>query len=157
MQKVFDVAVLGGGVVGASIFNSIVKSGYSCVLLEKNTDVATGASKANSGIIHAGFDAKPNTLKARLNVQGNRMFPGICARLGVPLKKVGAYVLGNNVELIKDLLIRGKNNGVEGLSFLGKNDLKKAIPNINGNINCGLFAENSYIVSPYLFTICLVE
>ena len=154
---VFDVAVIGGGVVGASIFNAVAKSGYSCALIEKNTDVATGASKANSGIVHAGFDAKTGTLKARFNVEGNKMLPEVCERLGVPLKKIGAYVLGNNVDLIKGLLKRGMDNGVQNMCFLGKNDLKKAIPNVNTNINFGLFAEDTYIVNPYLLTICLVE
>ena len=154
---IYDVAVFGGGVVGASIFNAIVKSGYSAILIEKNTDVSTGASKANSGIVHAGFDAKTGTLKAQLNVAGNKMFPSLCERLYVPLKKVGAYVLGNNIELVKDLLKRGKANGVENMQFLGKNDIKKALPNVNTNITCGLFASDTYIVNPYLLTICLVE
>lgn len=156
-QKIYDVAVLGGGVVGASIYNALVKSQYSCVLIEKGSDVSTGATKANSAIIHAGFDAKSGTLKAKLNVEGNAMFPEICERLGITLKKIGAYVLGNNVEAVKELLKRGMQNGVQNLRFLGKNDLKKVIPNINNNITCGLFAEDTYIVNPYLLTICLVE
>lgn len=156
-NKIFDVAIFGGGVVGASIFNALTKSGYNTVLIEKASDVAMGASKANSGIVHAGFDAAVGTKKAKFNVEGNAMFAPMCKRLGVPLKKVGAYVVGDNVEVVKSLLIRGRTNGVEGLVVLGANDLKKAIPNIKDTMTCGLFAPNSYIVNPYLLTITLAE
>jgi glycerol-3-phosphate dehydrogenase len=73
MAKIYDVAIIGGGVIGASIFNNLVLSGYSAVLLEKGGDVASGTSKANSGIVHAGFDAKPGTLKAKFNVDGKEL------------------------------------------------------------------------------------
>ena len=155
--KVIDVAVLGGGVVGSAIFNALVKSGYSTILLEKGGDLAVGASKANSGLVHAGFDAKPGTLKARFNVEGNKMYPEMCKRLGLPLKKCGAYVVGNDKNVVEDLLNRGVKNGVDGLSLLTEKELKQRIPNIQEGITCGLFSENSYIVNPYLLTICLAE
>jgi len=156
-NKVFDVAVLGGGVIGASIFNGLVKSGYSAVLIEKGTDVCVGTSKANSAIVHAGFDAKPGTLKARFNVEGNQMFPELCSRLGVSLKKIGAFVIGNNDDAVKELLERGRLNGVNDLKHLNKATLKKVIPNVSDDVTCGLFAPSSYIVNPFLLTITLVE
>lgn len=156
-NRVFDVAVFGGGVIGASVFNVLVKSGYDAVLLEKGTDISVGTSKANSGIVHAGFDAKPGTNKAKFNVEGNRMYPEICARLGVPLKKIGAYVIGNNESVVKDLIARGKQNGLTDLEYKNKTALKREIPNISDDITCGLFAPSSYIVNPYLYTICLAE
>lgn len=156
-NRVFDVAVFGGGVIGASIFNALVKSGYDAVLIEKGTDVAVGTSKANSAIIHAGFDAKPGTNKAKFNVEGNRMYPDVCARLGVPLKKIGSYVIGNNENAVKELIERGKQNGVNDLVYKNKTALKKEIPNVGDDVTCGLFAPSSYIINPYLYTITLAE
>lgn len=157
MQKIYDVAVIGGGVIGAFIFDDLVLSGYSAILLEKEPDVSTGATKANSALIHAGFDAKPNTLKARFNVAGNKMYPTICKRLSLKLRQTGAYVVGDDINIINDLIQRGRKNGVGGLKILNRAELIKQIPNISGNITCGLFAENAYIINPYLLTICLVE
>ena len=156
-NKVFDAVVIGAGVIGASIFNSLVKSGYSCLLIDKACDVATGASKANSGLIHAGFDAVEGTLKAKLNVEGNKMYPAICKRLGVPLKKVGALVVGNDSQVVNTLYTRGVNNGVKNLYVLNREELLKLEPNLEENISCGLFAKDAYIISPYLYTICLTE
>lgn len=156
-MEIFDVAVFGGGVIGACTFNNLIKSGYKAILLEKGTDVCVGISKANSAIIHAGFDAKPNTLKARFNVEGSRMFPGMCQRLGVPLKKVGAYVIGSDELKVNELIARGKLNGVNDLVFCNKTALQKLIPNVSDEITCGLFAPSSFIVNPFLLTITLVE
>ncbi len=157
-MKVFDVAVFGGGVVGASVFNKLVRCGKSAVLLEKN-DIASGASKANSGIVHAGFDATPGTYKADLNVRGSKMYEEICTRLGVPYKKLGAYVLGNDLEQICYLKMKGIANGLKenDLEILEHDQLKERIPNIKDDIYYGLYAKNSAIVNPYLITICLAE
>ena len=77
-KKVFDVAIIGAGVVGTAIFNKLTRIGKKVLLLDKASDVATGASKANSGLVHAGYDPMPGTLKAKLNVKGNKMFPKLC-------------------------------------------------------------------------------
>ena len=82
---IYDVAVLGGGVVGCAILNKLTRIGKKAVLIEKNSDVATETSKANSGIVHAGFDAMPGTLKAKLNVRGAELMPKLCRELGVKL------------------------------------------------------------------------
>ena len=158
MQKVFDVAVFGGGIVGASIFNKLCRIGKKCVLIEKN-DIASGATKANSAIIHAGFDAMPGTLKAKFNVLGSKIYPAICKRLGVPYKKIGAYVLGNDIDVVNELYARGIKNGLTKnyMKILNQEQLKSKIPNLNENITYGLYAKNSAIVNPYLLTICLCE
>jgi len=130
-NKVFDIAIFGAGVVGANIFSDAVNNGYKAVLIESAPDVATGASKANSGIVHAGFDAKPGTLKARFNVEGNAIMPVLCARLHVPLKKCGSFVLGNDLESLEKLLQQGHANSVKGLCILDANELIKKIPNLN--------------------------
>ncbi len=155
-KKIFDVAVIGAVVVGVSIFNDLARNGYNVALIEKELDVSTGTTKANSGIIHAGFDCKPGTLKAKLNVEGNRMFPDICNRLHVPLVRCGAYVIGNDEKVVNDLLSRAKANGVVA-EKLNRKQLVTKLPNITENVTCGLFAPNSYIIEPYFYTICLCE
>ena len=116
-MKTYDCVVIGGGVVGASIFNKLVRLGKSVALLDKASDVSTGASKANSGIVHAGYDPVPNTLKAKLNVEGSEIFPKLCKRLNVPIKNCGALVVGDDMEKIKNLYERGKQNGVKRLEI----------------------------------------
>ncbi len=153
----YEVAIIGGGVVGCAILNKLTRHGVSCVLLEKANDVAMGASKANSGIVHAGFDCKPNTLKARFNVRGNQLFHTLCPQLKVPLKQCGAIVVGNDQSVVEDLYNRGIANKVEGLSILDRAGLLELVPNLNENITCGLYAKTSCIVSPYMFTIALAE
>ena len=156
-NKVYDFLILGAGVIGSSIFNDLARCGHSVVLVDKASDVATGSSKANSGLVHAGFDPKPNSLKAILNVQGNKMYPAICKRLGVPLKKTGAIVVGTHKTIMQSLMKNGKENGVEKLHILEREQIKTLVPNIADTIKYGLYAEDAYIISPYLYTICLAE
>ena len=158
MENVFDIAIFGGGVIGSCIFSELCRIGKNCIIIEKN-DFASGESKANSGIVHAGFDAMPNTLKAKFNVRGSNLYKTMCKRLGVPYKQIGAYVLGNNLDIVKKLYDRGLQNGLKpsDLEILQRDELIKRIPNLNNNINCGLFAKKSAIVSPYLLNICLAE
>lgn len=157
MEKIYDVAIIGGGVIGACIFDNLVLSGYSAVMLEKGGDVASGTSKANSGIVHAGFDAEPGTLKAKFNVEGSQMYEAMCDRLSVKLANVGAYVIGNDQNKVQELYQKGIKNGVSGLQILNREELLKRIPNITDNIMYGLYAPSSSIVSPYMLTICLAE
>lgn len=157
MKKIFDVLIIGGGIVGSFVASDLTRSGYNVCLVDKASDVATGASKANSGLIHAGFDALPGSLKAKLNVEGNKMYPEVCKRLGLPLSKRGAVVIGNNIETVQTLYNRGIQNGVEDLSVLNREELLKLLPNIAENITTGLYAKNAYIISPYLCCVCLVE
>lgn len=156
-NKIYDFLIVGAGVIGCSIFNDLSRCGYSVAIVDKASDVATGASKANSGLVHAGFDPKPGSLKAILNVQGNKLYPEICKRLGVPLKRTGAVVVGKHKNIIESLFKNGKENGVRELSILEREELLKLVPNIGDDIKYALYAKNAYIVNPYLYTICLAE
>lgn len=153
------VAIIGAGIVGSFIFNTLVLNGVDCVLIEKQEDVALGSTKANSGIIHAGYDCKPGTLKALFNVAGNKMYSKIAKRLGETFEKTGSLVVGDKKSLpvLQDLLNRGKQNGVGGLKILNKKQLKKLEPNLNKNICYGLYAKTAGLISPYHFCISLVE
>lgn len=154
---IYDVAVLGGGVIGTAVLNKLTRIGKKAVLIEKNSDVATETSKANSGIVHAGFDAIPGTKKAILNVRGAKLMPKLCKELGVELINNGALVIGNDKSMVEELYSRGIKNGVEGLEILDREELLKILPNITDKITCGLLAKTSSIISPYKLTIALAE
>ena len=112
----FDVAIIGGGVVGGMIARALASYKLNICILEKAHDVATGASAANSAIVHAGYDAKEGSLKAKLNVRGSRLMPSVCKELGVKYKNNGSLVIGFNDEdrqALETLLVRGNKNGVE--------------------------------------------
>ena len=157
LKNHFDYLIIGAGVVGANIFSLIARQGKSVAIIDKALDVATGASKANSGLVHAGFDAKPNTLKAKLNVLGNKMYEKEAKRLGLPIRKTGAFVVGNDLQKLKELKNRGNVNGVENLFLLKGDDLKNKLPMLSNDNKYALFAQDAYIISPYMFTICLTE
>ena len=153
----FDYVVLGGGVVGCAILNKLTRVGKKCILVEKGNDVAIGTTKANTGLVHAGFDAKPGTLKAILNVKGAKMMEQVCNTLSVPYKKNGALVVGNDLKKIKNLYERGKENGVQDLYIIGKKEIQKLVPNICKDVKYALYAKTAGIVSPYELAIAYAE
>ncbi|MBE5735840.1 MAG: NAD(P)/FAD-dependent oxidoreductase [Clostridiales bacterium] len=154
---IYDYIIVGGGVIGCSILNKLTRLNKKCLLIEKGSDVAVGTSKANSGIVHAGFDAMPGTLKATLNVKGAKVFEARCKELSVPYVKNGAIVVGNDKSVMEELYKRGQKNGVDGLEIINHTQLRKLCPNINEDIKYALYAKTSAIVSPYKLTIALAE
>ena len=110
-----DVVVVGAGVVGCATARELARWNLNVAVLEAGSDVAEGASKANSAIVHAGFDAKPGTNKAKFNVLGNRMFEDVCRELKVPFRRNGSLVLACGAEdekTLVELKKRGERNGV---------------------------------------------
>lgn len=153
----FDYAVIGGGVVGSAILNKLTRLGKSCVLLEKESDVGFGSSKANSAIIHTGFDCTPGTLKAKLNVRGAEMFPEIAKRLGVKIVNNGHLVVGNDLERLNELKQRGESNGVKGLEIIGADKLHELEPMLSTNIKYALFAPSGCIIPSYELAVAFAE
>lgn len=148
----YDIAIIGAGIVGAMTARELTKYNVSVCVLEKENDVALGATKANSAIVHAGFDAKPNSLKARLNVRGSEMMPKVAQELGVKYKNNGSLVLGfdeNDRKVIDELFERGIKNGVKGLKILDSDELHTLEPNISTNAKYALYAPSGAIVCPY--------
>lgn len=152
----YDVAVIGAGVVGAMIARKLSEYRLQVCVLEKENDVAMGATRANSAIVHAGFDAEAGSLKAKLNVQGSRMMEQIAKELDVSYIRNGSLVIGFDKadrEKIGQLLQRGRENGVEGLRILEQQELRELEPNLSENVLCALYAPTGAIVCPYELTI----
>ena len=148
----FDIAVIGAGVVGGMVARELTKYTKSVCILEKNSDVALGATRANSAIVHAGFDAKEGTLKARLNVRGSKMMEEVCRELGVKYKRNGSLVVGFSEEdrrTLEELLERGVKNGVEELKILDISELVRIEPNVGDSVTVALHAPTGAIVCPY--------
>ena len=155
----FDVAVIGGGVVGGLVLRELTKYKLNVCLLEKESDVAMGASKANSGIVHAGFDAPTGSNKAKFNVLGNKMMESVTAELGVKFRRNGSLVVAFSEEDIKTLATlraRGEENGVEGLEIIDGARLREMEKNISDAALAALYAPTGGIVCPYELTIAAI-
>lgn len=156
----YDVAVIGAGVVGALAARELTKLDLRVVLLEKCGDMAMGTSKANSAIVHAGFDSVPGSLKARFNVEGVELMPHVCRELSVPYKNIGSLVIAFNDEQMRHLEIlykRGIENNVPGLEIIGMEKLRELEPQINIEALGALLAPSASLVCPYELTIAAVE
>ncbi len=148
----YDIIIIGGGAVGAATAYYLSKFKLKTLLLESGSDLCTGASKANSGIVHGGYDPKPGSLMAKLNLRGNRLIEECSKELAFPYKKIGSLVLAFGEEddkKIEELYKRGLENGIEGLSILSKEQTLKKEPLANGEVTSSLHCENSGVVSPW--------
>jgi len=122
----YDVVIIGAGVCGCAAAMALSRYELNIAVLEKGEDLCTGASKANSAIVHAGFDARPGTKKAAFNAAGSRMMPALCEELHVPYRRCGSLVLGfgeHDRAALEDLKQRGERNGVEELRRVCYEDL----------------------------------
>lgn len=156
-----DVIIIGGGVVGCSVARELSRFDVDILLLERGNDVSVGTSKANSGIVHGGYDAKPGTLKAKFNVAGNAMFDALARELDFPFKRNGSMVLcfdKADIGKLLELKEQGVKNGVQGLYVLEGYEAVKAMePYVSENVVAALVVPNGGIVSPYEMTIAYAE
>ncbi len=156
----YDFAIIGAGVTGCSIARELSRYKAEVCILERSDDVASGASKANSGIIHGGYAAKYGTLKGKLNVLGNRQFEGLNRDLNFGYRKTGGLVLAFNEEEYKSIKLlyeNGIKNGVRDIKILSKNGILKIEPNLNPDVLYALYAGDIGVTSPYEYTIALAE
>ena len=156
----YDVAVIGAGVTGAFIARNLSRFNLRVCLLEKEADVAMGTTKANSAIVHAGYDAKNGTLKSRLNLRGNELMDQVTRELGVPFKRIGSLVLAfSNQDMIaiKKLYENGIKNGVPGLNLLDSQQVLQREPNVSKKVIRALHAPTAGIVCPYELAIGAAE
>lgn len=156
----YDVVVIGAGVSGCAAARELSRYMLKTVVLEKEPDLCEGTSKANSGIAHAGYDAMPGTLKARLNVEGSRKMEALSKELDFPYKRNGSMVLcfdEGEIGKLEELKERGETNGVEGLRILDRKELLAIEPAVGEQAVAALYAPMGGIVCPFGLTIALAE
>ena len=157
-MKSYDVVIVGAGVTGCSIARELSRFRAEICVLEQNSDVCEGTSKANSAIIHAGYDPTPGTLKARLNVRGNEVMDRITQDLDIPFKRIGALILSfGGTEKLEELKKRGEDNGVKGLELLTREETLKLEPNLGDQVTASLYAPSSGVICPFELTIGMAE
>ena len=159
-NNIYDFAVIGAGVIGCAVARELSRYKASIIVIDKESDVCEGTSKANSAIIHAGFDAKPGTLKARLNVRGNSMMDRLSKELDIPFRRNGAFVVCQSKEELdglEELRKRGIENGVEGLEILSRDEALIYEPHLSDTVYAALYAPTSGIVCPFEMTLAFAE
>ena len=156
----YDIVIIGAGVIGCAVARELSKYNANVLVLDKNEDVCAGTSKANSAIIHSGYDAKNGTLKAQFNVRGNAMMDDLCRDLDVPFKRIGSLTICTDESQIADLeklKERGEQNGVPGLKILNREELLEIEPHIADGVVAALYAPTAGIICPFKLTIALAE
>ncbi|MEL7602672.1 MAG: NAD(P)/FAD-dependent oxidoreductase [Bacillota bacterium] len=156
----FDIVIIGAGVTGCAVARELSRYSACILVVEKEEDVCCGASKANSGIVHAGYDAAAGSLKAKLNVLGNRMMDELTGELDVAFRRVGSLVVCLNEEdrpALERLYQNGLKNGVEQLRIIEKEELRAMEPNVSPNAVAALYAPTAGVICPFGLTIALAE
>lgn len=156
----YDVAIIGCGITGTSIAYRLSKFKLKTVVVDKENDVAMGATRANSAIIHAGYDPEENTLMAKLNVRSVELTKELCRKLSVPFAEIGSLVLAfsdEETEHVKKLYERGVNNGVPGLTVIDADEVKKIEPMVSDDVKCALFAPSAGVINPWEYALALAE
>ena len=155
-----DITIIGAGVVGCAIARELSRYNLDVLVIDKNEDVAEGVSKGNSGIIHSGYNERKGTLKAKLNIEGNKLIEDLAKELQFPFKRNGALVLAfneNEVKTLEELKRNGEELGIEGLEIIPKEKVLELERNISNKVVAALSIKNSGIVSPYEMTLALGE
>ena len=159
-QAYYDVAIIGAGVSGCAIARELSRLDVRTCVIEAEDDVCCGTSRANSAIVHAGFDAQPGTLMARLNVEGTSLMPDLCQELDVDFSAIGSLVVCTDEKTLPDLhalLERGLANGVPDLRVIGREELLVMEPNASDAAIAALWAPTAGIVNPFQLTCALAE
>ena len=156
----YDIIIIGAGVSGSAAARELSKYSAKICVLEKEEDVCCGSSKANSAIVHAGFDAPEGSLMAKLNVEGNQMMEELSKELDFPVRWNGSLVICTHEEDMPNLQAlydRGIKNGVKELKILNKEEVLEMEPNITDNVVAALYAPTGGIVDPFLLNIAMAE
>lgn len=159
-MKKYDIAIIGAGVSGTAIARELSRYQTKICVLEREEDVCCGTSKANSAIIHAGYDAEPGSLKAKLNLRGNQMMDQLAKDLDFPFRRNGSLVLcldEKDLPNLQKLYERGITNGVKGLQILNKEEVRAMETNISDQVIAALYAPTGGIVCPFHMTIAFAE
>lgn len=158
MKELYDVIVIGGGVVGSAIAREFTRYQMKIAVLEKNEDVCYETSGRNSGVIHGGFAYDQGTLKAKLCVEGNRGFDALAEELNIPFVRCGKVLVGNTeeeLESLKRTMKQGEINGATNLELIDEEELHRLVPAAVGKF--AMFSKNSGVVDPFIYTVALAE
>ena len=156
----FDVVVIGAGIMGAAVSRELSKYELKILLLDKENDVSCGTTKANSAIVHAGYDAKEGSLMAKYNVLGNAMYEKLCEEVDAPFRRVGSYVLAfseKEKEHLEMLYQRGLNNGVPEMEIIDAAEIQKREPHVSKEAVAALYAGTAGITGPWELATKLIE
>lgn len=155
----YDVIIIGAGITGSLIAFDLSKYDLKVLLLEKNSDVAEGATGANSAMVHSGHDPKPDTLKCKYNLLGNRMFPEVCKELKVPYSPIGAYVVATSPEeeITLNTLIKQCEDRNIPYEILDGETARKNEPNLSDNVTKALSLPTTGIINPFVTTFAACE
>ena len=156
----YDAVIIGCGITGAAAAFELSKYNLKVAVLEAENDVAQGATKANSAILHAGYDPKPGTLMAKLNVRGVELARELCAKLDVPYRQNGAMVLGFSEEdkaTLQKLYEQGQINGVKELKILTGDEARAIEPNLAPEVVAALHVPTSAVCLPWEYCLALAE
>ncbi len=156
----YDVAIIGCGITGASLAYRLSKFKLKAVVIDKENDVAMGATRANSAIIHAGYDPEVGSLMAELNVKSVEMTKELCEKLSVPFAQIGSLVLAfsdEEAEHVEQLYKRGVANGVPGIAVLSYEETKAIEPMISDEVKCSLWAPSAGVINPWEYALALAE
>ena len=156
----YDVAIIGAGVTGSAIARELSRYQANICVIDREEDVCGGTSKANSAIVHAGYDAKPGSLMAKLNVQGNKMMPKLAEELDVPFNPCGSLVVcrdDEDQEMLQELYDQGIANGVEGLKILNRVETHAMEPNLADEVTAALWAPSAGVICPFQLNIAYAE
>ena len=160
MENKIRIAIIGSGVIGCAVARELSKFNPEISVFEKDCDAPGGASKANSAIVHSGYDDMPGTVKGKLCVRGNALFTKLKEELDFPFERNGSLVVALNEEervKLDELLKRGRKNGVPNLQILNREETLKIEPNLSPSVVASLYAPTAGIVSPFGYTVALYE
>lgn len=158
MNNMYDVLIIGGGVIGSAVAREMSRYKLSIGVLEKNLDVCYETSGRNSAVVHGGFAYDTGTLKAKLCVEGNRMMGDLSDELDFPFKRCGKVLVGNtdeDMETLERTIIQGEKNGARGLEIIDEKRLHELVPAVVGKF--AMFSPNSGILEPFKYTVALAE
>ncbi len=156
----YDVLIVGCGVVGAAMAYTLSKYDVKVCVCERSNDVANGVTKANSAILHAGFDCPPGSLEAKLNLSGIAMAREICKKLDVEYRDIPTFVIAfddREIAYIQELYDRGVQNGVPGIRIIGREEALALEPGLNPELVAALYAPGSGIIDPWEYAIAMAE
>jgi len=160
-SEIYDIIIIGGGVIGCSIARALCKYDLKVCLLEKEADIAMGTTKANSGVVHAGYGAERKYIKRNLCIRGNKLYSKVAKELNFPFKRIGSFVVAletDQIKFLEEIRKKGIEDGIFNLELiLDKEKIKELEPNITDEVVGVLHAPSAGIVSPYEMTFALAE